>query len=83
LFRSLDAYGHPIKLNFENDGLIGTTYQTFVGSACTILWLVISLGLFGAAMGSAGGSDIVAKYVSSSLFSSSQEQKLVLSGRNA
>ena len=79
-FKSLDAYGHPIKLNFENNG---TTYQTIVGSSFTILWILISVILFGGAMGG-GDSEIVARYVNSNRFIQAENVNLVLvlSGRN-
>ena len=39
-FKSLDAFGHPINLHFDNKG---TTHKTCVGSVVTIVFGIMSL----------------------------------------
>jgi hypothetical protein len=45
VFKNMDAFGHPIALNFENKG---TTHRTCCGFLTTVLWLLISIGVLAA-----------------------------------
>lgn len=42
LFKSLDIFGHPIKLEFDKKG---STHKTCCGSIATIVFVLISLGI--------------------------------------
>ena len=45
MFKSLDLFGHPVRLNFDKKG---SSHQTFCGTLVTILFVIVSLAVLAA-----------------------------------